>query len=365
MMSWSPSPRRNAISGAVSLLWREDWRHSEYGPRLDRIVRAAVEDEDRVNRLHAAYAVRVLEADHHRALALLRRRLLAEPEAHVAGVLTNELAIVARHLPDEIDALVGEITESALWQDRLRSAGDSGDDEIEPLVTLVLWLTIACQTPVATELAGRWFSRPTEGPVARRVFWKLRPWLSLPPARAEERRRAFDLVRSAAAELKALRRVTSSADATDLYRIADAIADHLYFASGAFGRKHDNEREPVPAEEGFADEAFSVIELLAEFKHPAIIHPIVQTLAHLSPSDPRKAFLLVEGAIGAGDPYTYDSLAADATISLIERYLAEFRDVVATDAEVLTAVRRVLDAFVRVGWPAAVSLSYRLGDAFR
>jgi hypothetical protein len=32
---------------------------------------------------------------------------------------------------------------------------------------------------------------------------------------------------------------------------------------------------------------------------------------------------------------------------------------------VLTAVRRVLDAFVHLGWPTAISLSYRLGDAFR
>ena len=365
MMSWSPSSRRNAISGAVNLLWREDWRHSDYCQRLDRVVRAAIEDDDEVNRLHAAYAIRVLEPDHGRALTLLRRRLLAEPEAHVAAVLTNELAIVARHLPDEVDEIVGKLTESPLWQDRLRSAEDSRGDEIEPLVTLILWLTIACQATVATGLAGRWFSRPTEGPVARRVFWQLRPWLSLPPARAEERRRAFDLVRTAAAELEALRDVAAPADAADLYRVADAIADHLYFASGAFGRKDDNEREPVPAEEGFADEAFSVIELLTKFKHPAIVHPIVQTLAHLSPSDPRKAFLLVQRSISPGDPYTYDSLAADATISMIERYLAEYREVVATDPDVLTAVRRVLDAFVRVGWPAAVSLSYRLGDAFR
>jgi hypothetical protein len=50
---------------------------------------------------------------------------------------------------------------------------------------------------------------------------------------------------------------------------------------------------------------------------------------------------------------------------LIERYLAEFRDVVTTEPSVLTAVRKVLDAFVRVGWPAAVALSYRLGEVFR
>jgi hypothetical protein len=153
-------------------------------------------------------------------------------------------------------------------------------------------------------------------------------------------------------------------DATVIYQIADTVVDEIYFASGAFGTE-DNDREPVPAEDGFADEAFSVLGLLTEFKHPSIVHHLVQTLGHLSPADPRRAFVLVERSISAGDAYTYDTLAADTTIALITRYLAEYRDVVTTDPDLLTAVRRVLDAFVQVGWPAAISLSYRLGDAFR
>lgn len=346
MMSWSPTARRNAVSGAVRLFSREGWRQSAYGTSLDRIVRAAVEDGDRVNRLHAAHVIRLLEPDHLRALAVIRRRLLVEPDPHVAAALTNELAVLAGRHPAEVDATVAELIESPLWQPRLASREDSGD-ELEPFVALVLWLAIAHETPVAKVLVAGWFSRPTEGPMARRVFWLLRPWLSLPPTRADERGRAFTLVRMAAAALESQRRVTEPADAADIYRIADAIVAHLYFASGAFGRKDDDDRKAVPAEEGFAEEAFTVLELLTEFKHPTVIHPIVQTLAHVSPSNPRRALLLVERAISAGDAYTYDTLAADTTIALIERYLAEYRDVVATDADVLNAIRRVLDAFVR------------------
>jgi hypothetical protein len=191
----------------------------------------------------------------------------------------------------------------------------------------------------------------------------LRPWLSLPASRFAERHRAFDLLRTTAQAVESLR-VMGQADAADTYRIADAVVDQIYFASGAFGAG-DNSREPVPAQEGFSEEAFAALEMLVEFKHPSIVHHLVGTLAHLSPAAPRRAFLLVERAISAGDAYTYDSLAADTTIALIERYLAEFRDVVASDPELLTALHRVLNAFVRVGWAAAVSLSYRLGDAFR
>lgn len=122
---------------------------------------------------------------------------------------------------------------------------------------------------------------------------------------------------------------------------------------------------PVPAADGFATEAFRVIEILTEFREPTIVHHVVQTLAHVAPADPRAAFLLVERAISAGDAYTFDKMAADETVTLIARYLADFREIVATDADALDAVRRVLDALVRVGWPEAVSLSYRLGEAFR
>jgi hypothetical protein len=158
--------------------------------------------------------------------------------------------------------------------------------------------------------------------------------------------------------------VTRASDAAQIYKLAYDLVDQIYFASGAFGTAETN-HQSVPAEDGFAREAFPILDHLTGVKDPTIIHRIIETLAHLSPSDPRRAFLLVERSISSGDAYTYDGLAADTTIALIERYLAEYRDVVADDLDLLTAVRRVLDAFVHFGWPTAISLSYRLGDAFR
>ncbi|MDP9386844.1 MAG: hypothetical protein M3Q48_02670 [Actinomycetota bacterium] len=251
-----------------------------------------------------------------------------------------------------------------LWQSRLAS-DHGGSDALEPLLSLALWLAVGRETPVATELVRAWCAKPILRLAGRRLFGLMRPWLALPATRAAERGRAFELVRSAARSLEEERAATGPAEAVELYRVADAIINQLYFASGAFGTKGDTERTPVPAAEGFAAEAFHVIEELTEFREPRIVHHMVQTLAHLAPADPRTAFLLVERAVSAGDAYTFDSMAANETVTLIARYLADFREIVATDADVLTAVRRVLDAFVRVGWPAAVTLSYRLGEAFR
>jgi hypothetical protein len=188
--------------------------------------------------------------------------------------------------------------------------------------------------------------------------------LSLPPNRSLERSTAFELLITAAKVLKSSRLATEGSDTAHIYQVADDLVDLIYFASGAFGTEATN-HEPVPAQEGFAEPAFAILDLLTEFKHPTITHRIVATLDHLSPYDRRRAFLLVERCISVGDAYTYDPLAAETTVALIERYLAEHRDLLATDSEVLSAVRRVLEAFVHAGWPAAISLSYRLGDAFR
>jgi len=48
-----------------------------------------------------------------------------------------------------------------------------------------------------------------------------------------------------------------------------------------------------------------------------------------------------------------------------ETFRVNGRASLTTDPELLSAVRRVLSAFVRAGWPAALVLSSRLSDAFR
>jgi hypothetical protein len=192
----------------------------------------------------------------------------------------------------------------------------------------------------------------------------MRDWMALPKERDSERRRAFHLMQVAANAMEDIRSTASENPESlgAVFKLADSLAEDLYFASGAFCQNGGEPRDPAI---GFAEEAFDLLAMLTEFKHPSIVHRIVETLARIAPADPRRAFLIVHATVKAGDAYTRDSLAADMTISLIERYLAEFRNIVVADPELLTATRSILDAFVRVGWPAAVSLSYRLGDAFR
>lgn len=364
MMSWSPTPRTSAVSGLARLYCREEWRSSHYGHDINRVLTGMLTDHDKVNRLHAAQIAPLL-ADDTAALDLITRRLLDERHPTVAACLMNHLARFRDSNPAEVDRVVAEALVREPWTSALQRTGRNGRDEcVEFAVGLVLYLALKGQTPNALRLSDTWFRNPASSEASRRAIQAMRPWLELGPERAAERSRAFELLNLAAATLEQ-RRTADNLDVEfirNIYLCADDIVDTIYFASGAYTPPGEHPRLLTP---GFAGEAFSALSLLTGFRSPPTVHRAVETLAYLAPIDPRRAFLLVSNIVQADDPYTYDSLAVDTVTALIQRYLVEFREQLIEDPDLLNAIRSVLDAFVRVGWPSSVTLSYRLGDAFR
>lgn len=67
---------------------------------------------------------------------------------------------------------------------------------------------------------------------------------------------------------------------------------------------------------------------------------------------------------GARTGYLHDSLARTEAVNLVERAIAEFRDRL-KQPEVATAVSGMLNLFTKYGWPEAVTLTFKLDDAFR
>lgn len=363
MMSWSSTARRSGGSGLAVLWSRPEWRDSAYAGRIRETLRTMLSDEDEVQRLHAAQVVALLSPDRANTLVLIQERLAAETHPHVAATLMRVLGNFRSEHADEVDRIVAESAVRKPWTDLLGGTPDGDRDTVDPLVSLVLWLAIRPRTPNAVAMTQRWFDAPLATEAGRRSMWLVRDWLALPPSRAEERRRAFELARMAATALRAaIEDTDDQALLKAAYQSADVLSNIVYFASGAFGDKGQN---PIEPPEGFAEEAFDLLDILARFRHPSIVHHIVQTADHLASHHPKRAFGVVHSAVRPGEPYSYDKMAADVTVSLIERYLAEFRETVVGDHEMLSEVRTVLDAFVRVGWPSAVSLSCRLADAFR
>jgi hypothetical protein len=365
MMVWTPTKRRSAVSGAARLLARRAWRESEHGTALREVIAAALDAEDRVLRHHAAYGVRQIADGDSAALDLIRDRLLVEEEPDVAAVLVHQLRDMVAVEPETIDRLLADLLAVPLWRERIASTDNDVVESLSSLVALILRLAIAEETPMAVTAAAELFNLPVGRPVAQRGISLIRSWLALPSDRMVERRRAFAIVLSAARAIEMLRQTTDDPNETvDLYKMADAIVMQICFASGAYINE-DGAHTSVPAQDGFIDEALPVLETIRHFREPSIVHHVVQTLEHLVAGDPKQCFLILARAVEAGDAYTFDSMAADTTVALVGRFVSEYRELLADDPELLTAVRRVLSAFAKVGWPAAVMLASHLGDAFR
>ena len=201
------------------------------------------------------------------------------------------------------------------------------------------------------------------------------------------RRRALDLylriVRGVKGQLRELER-THSETAFDawpdadkentkrLVQVLDYTAKEMYFASGAFDNRGQNRRPgqgdlSTDKRKRFFEESAPIIDALSDLGFPSVAHNLLQTLESFIPFDPRRVFLsvgtIVRAAVDGG--YQFEQMAADLVVRLVERYLAEYREMLQENPECRQALVELLDTFIRAGWHSARQLTYRLEDIFR
>jgi hypothetical protein len=201
------------------------------------------------------------------------------------------------------------------------------------------------------------------------------------------RNRAFTLIghilRSAADHLRLLDAthqntpfnswpVDAQEKAKHLALIADSIGMEIYFASGAFNNKQNGEPIAEPARDTqkrrrFLHEAGPILDDLADMGLPSLVHYLLETLEYLADIDPKSVFLRIGRVVRAGKRggYQYESLAADLIVTIVERYLAEYRHVLRDSVECQRVLIEILDTFVQAGWPSAQRLAYRIEEIFR
>lgn len=216
-----------------------------------------------------------------------------------------------------------------------------------------------------------------------KLFFALRPAFTYaeesvdPGTAASVRSRAFSLAQryasKAATETKRLleeaRQGNQSSETINSYiRILDIIGGELFFGSGAFEAKHEaNKSFSKPTRDRFYREALPTLMLLADIGFPNLVHRMMEMMEQYVDVDPRGVFLLVSTLVKAGETwgYNYESLAVDLVVQVIQRYLAEYPDLLQSDEECRRALISTLDSFVRAGWPSASRLTYSLGDIYR
>lgn len=193
-----------------------------------------------------------------------------------------------------------------------------------------------------------------------------------PNHRARERSIAFYRSVTAAATLEIEKRLEGRAKSESgqkvirsMAEILDEVSMRLHFAAGADGGappSEDQRRQRArlywETKDILADLARSVVAPVA--------HHLIQTLEVFIPLDPAGVFALIASSARSAERggYSFERMAVDLVVRIVERYLADYRAVFA-DKDRLHDLIDCLDIFVRAGWPAAQSLTFKLGEIWR
>ena len=146
--------------------------------------------------------------------------------------------------------------------------------------------------------------------------------------------------------------------------VLGSVGWSICFASGV---KDADERPGEQVLRRFYTESREVFDELADVGLPHLSHRLLEALEILVPINPRGVFRRVARVVRGGrkGAYEYDSLAEDVIVRIVDRYLADHRDLFQRDEEARKHLILVLDTFVRAGSEGAWRLSFGLDGIFR
>jgi hypothetical protein len=313
-------------------------------------------------------------------------------EGVLAFFISGVLARLAWPEPARVDEIL-DVLLAREWADLPEAERAGRDRDAEASASLAVRLAVRHDQPKAWSWIERWSADLLRGErYLSSALHDLREAFFLPylegalPAQlemAERARRVMDLalsqVPAVLAEARphligepkedAVARWRPSYVAAD--RILDQTCNQLFFGAGAFksGQRDEPPGLPTPAAKArFLTDFASVLDVLASDAQARTVHNLVQLLGFLVEGDPgcvfdRLARLLLNR--GAEEAYQFESLAAGELVALVQRYLADHRDVLEADPARRTELVKVLELFARAGWPDALRLLFDLPDLLR
>ena len=200
-----------------------------------------------------------------------------------------------------------------------------------------------------------------------------------PETRLRAREILIRIVSSAYKRLYLLRQEPPSEEKSkalgNLLHLLDHVATRLFFSlDAAPSESHDSS----PSDRTEARQHYFDIKPLLELltlrplspqEHllaPETAHYLMQTLNAVLPFDPVAVVTYAAAVCRASAKlgYHYDSMAVDEMTKLVERVLADHKDVLRSP-EAANAIGEMLDTFVTAGWTTAMMLTFRLDEAIR
>lgn len=359
---------------AAFTLVRLAWHHAGVSQPILDALRQLVRDPVPAVRFHVAVHVHGLERTAPDAMwELIETIVRHETSAAILKwLVTGPLTRLAGREPDRVQNLIQEV-----WERLGERAGTAEVQSgiIELWTSLYVWRDDNPSLKALHRVAGD-FPRAAEG--IGHVPFILRDVLTRGDTERADlgadtvRHRAFEvfmLFLDRALQVFEAARASGSPDPDGLKASAlllDHMAAEVYFASGAFDEKRQDEGEKRTEAQRrrFFIEAMPAIEVLAGVSIPSLTHRLLETVESFISFDSERAFLLVCRILesGSASGYQYEGVAADLFVRIVERYLASYPALFQESEACRKALLEALDTFVRVGWPAARRLTYRLDD---
>jgi hypothetical protein len=364
--SWSSTPETAALTAARVLLARPEWRQV-YGDWLHVRLLSHLDSSRWIYRFLTTSAISLIYTEPDELLSQVESRLATETDDHVAGALVRVLGGHLHARPGDVDRIFSRLAArrgSPYLVDPGQDRSQFRRTLAEGVVRCLTILAVRYGTPLAEATIRAWLSSPIDNATTVTVIaGHLRGILNpADPSLRDAQRKAFDLLKLTVEPLRVA--WADPAQASNALTIAEAAAQQVYHASGAFtGQEHSHTELGDP--DVFARHALPLLDGVGQVHHPAVTHHIIQTTAHLSDAQPKPALLLATRAVTEDPAYVTERLGVDAVLKLINRYMADHRELVLGDPECTTAVRVLLERFVRVGWPQAVQMAERMDELFR
>jgi hypothetical protein len=390
-----PAPRLDAARGLLFLVYRLGHADKQATAALLRLSR----DKSHPLRFNMADRLAVLEQAEPKLMwQLIDRFIRYERKFSVLEMIVNSLDRLWARAAKEVKLRLARIAERAM-----RSAPDgnhihetlvhahlfrflrTGDAECEAFVNTLIAecdrqrASHALAVQLHTCRAGRWLTAgdgvkivDVEETVRKRTWGFFGKLLFAAQEKLQQHRERWQRLHAAgqpnADEVKTTQEAINRTS-----QLLDGIAMQLYFASGAFADKQNKEGDHLtePQKRRFWSESASLFHALAAEIHPHTAHQLVQALHHLLPCAPREVFLTATRAICSSSSVGYqnESLAVGDVVKLIQRALADHRDIFQTtdgkESDCLAALLKVLDLFVEAGWADARQLTHRLEEIYR
>jgi hypothetical protein len=148
------------------------------------------------------------------------------------------------------------------------------------------------------------------------------------------------------------------------YDVVSEVCLRLSFALGAHAQATESGHALL--RERLYREGGPLLDLLADTPIAKIAHDLIQGLQAVIEFDPAGVFARIAKCIRASSRggYQFESMAANLVVGIVERYLAEHRDVFA-QPDRLNDLVDALDIFARAGWSEAQVLTFRLAEIWR